>query len=138
MYIINISQEVLNKIDIKIRNMKTYDFSTLYPSIPHKKLLKEIKEVIDRTFEGMRKPFIYVSNFLKARWCNKKRSTAGGHYIDATALMNMITWLVKNTFVIVGNKIYQQVIGIPMGTDGAPFLANLFLFSYDSDLGITN
>ena len=45
--------------------------------------------------------------------------------------MNMITWLVKNTFVIVGNKIYQQVIGIPMGTDCAPFLANLFLFSYE-------
>jgi len=79
----------------------------------------------------MRKPFIYVSNFLKARWCNKKRSTAGGHYIDANTLMNMITWLVKNTFVIVGNKIYQQVIGIPMGTDCAPYLANLFLYAYE-------
>jgi len=30
MWIINNSQEVFNKLDGKIRNMKTYDFSTLY------------------------------------------------------------------------------------------------------------
>ena len=28
---------------------------------------------------------------------------------------------------------FQQTIGIPMGTDCAPYLANLFLFSYEFD-----
>jgi hypothetical protein len=32
---------------------------------------------------------------------------------------------------VIGDKVFRQVIGIPMGTDCAPFLANLFLFSYE-------
>jgi len=43
----------------------------------------------------------------------------------------MITWLIENTYVIVGDKIFRQTIGIPMGTNCAPYLANLFLYSYE-------
>ena len=31
----------------------------------------------------------------------------------------------------IGDIVFRQTIGIPMGTDCAPFLANLFLFSYE-------
>ena len=31
----------------------------------------------------------------------------------------------------VGNKVMRQAIGIPMGTNCAPFLANLLLFMYE-------
>ena len=30
-----------------------------------------------------------------------------------------------------GDSLFRQVIGIPMGTDCAPFLANLYLYSYE-------
>lgn len=43
----------------------------------------------------------------------------------------MIEWLIDNTFFSFGDKIYQQIIGIPMGTQCASFLANLFLFHYE-------
>ena len=43
----------------------------------------------------------------------------------------MINWLIDNTFVTIGYSVFQQVIGIPMGTDCAPYLANLFLFAYE-------
>jgi hypothetical protein len=33
----------------------------------------------------------------------------------------------------VGNSIFQQIIGIPMGSDPAPFFANLYLHSYESN-----
>ena len=33
----------------------------------------------------------------------------------------------------VGNQIFRQEIGIRMGTDCAPYLANLFLFVYEFD-----
>ena len=36
-----------------------------------------------------------------------------------------------NNNVTFGDKCFRQVIGIPMGTDCAPFLANLFLFAYE-------
>ena len=31
-----------------------------------------------------------------------------------------------------GAHLFRQVIGIPMGSDPAPFFANLFLYHYDS------
>ena len=43
----------------------------------------------------------------------------------------MIDWLIDNTYVTIGNSVFQQVIGIPMGTDCAPYLANLFLYAYE-------
>jgi hypothetical protein len=38
-----------------------------------------------------------------------------------------------NTFIKNGSKIRRQVRGIPMGTNCAPLLANLYLYSYESD-----
>ena len=35
---------------------------------------------------------------------------------------------INNIYVRVGNRIFKQTIGIPMGTDCVPLLANLLLF----------
>ena len=32
-----------------------------------------------------------------------------------------------------GTKLYTQVVGIPMGTNSAPLVANLFMFCYERD-----
>ena len=37
------------------------------------------------------------------------------------------------THIQIGSAVYQQTIGIPMGTDCAPLVADLFLFSYEFD-----
>ena len=42
-----------------------------------------------------------------------------------------MNWLIDNIYVTFGDQCFRQVIGIPMGTDCAPFLANLFLYSYE-------
>ena len=128
MWIINNSQEIFGKLKGKIRNVKTYDFSTLYTAIPHKKLIKELSELIKNTYKGMK------ANFIKplksgARWC--KKITGNQLHISCQSLIKMITWLIENTYVTVGDKIFRQTIGIPMGTNCAPYLANLFLYSYE-------
>ena len=43
-----------------------------------------------------------------------------------------IKYLLDNSFFKVGNYLFRQVIGIPMGSDPAPFFANLFLYFYES------
>ena len=43
-----------------------------------------------------------------------------------------IRYLVNNCFFKLGDKIFRQVIGIPMGLDPAPFMANLFLYHYEN------
>ena len=34
-------------------------------------------------------------------------------------------------YIKVGNKVFRQQVGIPMDTDCAPLLENLFLFYYE-------
>jgi hypothetical protein len=132
MWTIQNSQEIFPKLHGKIRNLKTYDFSTLYTSIPHKKLLKELAEIVTKAFHGMRQKFIKITGkSYTATWCTNISTKKGCYYINCDTLIKMITWLVNNTYVTVGKKIYQQIIGIPMGTDCAPYLANLYLFSYE-------
>ena len=48
-------------------------------------------------------------------------------------LIEMVNYLINNCYVTCGDKLFRQKIGIPMGTDCAPFLANLFLFSYENE-----
>jgi hypothetical protein len=37
--------------------------------------------------------------------------------------------LIDNTFVICGGRVFQQTFDIPMGTNCAPLVADLFLYS---------
>ena len=45
----------------------------------------------------------------------------------------MLEFLIDNIFVIFGGRVFQQTVGIPMGTNCAPLLANLFIYSYETD-----
>ena len=42
----------------------------------------------------------------------------------------MLEFLVDNIFVVFAGKVFQQIIGIPMGTNCVPLLTDLFLYSY--------
>ena len=42
--------------------------------------------------------------------------------------INMLEFLVDNLFVV-----FQQIVGIPMGTNCAPLLAGIFLYSYKAE-----
>ena len=45
----------------------------------------------------------------------------------------MIEFPVDNIFVVFGGKVFQQKIGSPMGTNCVPFLADIFLYSYEAE-----
>ena len=45
----------------------------------------------------------------------------------------MLGFLVDNIYVVFGDQVFQQSVGIPMGTNCAPLLANLFLYSYEAE-----
>ena len=48
-------------------------------------------------------------------------------------IVNMLEFLVDNIFVVFGGKVFQQIVGIPMGTNCAPLLADIFLYSYEAE-----
>ena len=44
-----------------------------------------------------------------------------------------LIYLLDNIYIRFGTKLYRQIVGIPMGTNCAPFVADLFLFCYERD-----
>ena len=44
------------------------------------------------------------------------------------SVMPLIVYLLDNIFIRFGTKLYRHTIGIPMGTNCAPLVADLFLF----------
>ena len=44
-----------------------------------------------------------------------------------------IDFLIDNIYVRFGSSVFRQVIGIPMGTNSAPLLADLFLHTFQYD-----
>ena len=57
----------------------------------------------------------------------------GDNPYTADQIHRMVEFLIDNIFVKFGGCLFRQVIGITMRTNCAPLLADLFLYSYESD-----
>ena len=114
--------------------IKSFDFSTLYTTIPHDKLKSKVKEIINQCFfhENGSLRFQYVVIGYKDTYFVRDHSDAPQKYSDADVI-NMLENLIDNIFVEFGGRIFQQTIGIPLGTNCAPLLAALFLCSYEAE-----
>ena len=63
-----------------------------------------------------------------------KKTSDSTKKIYETDIINMLEFLIENIFVIFGGRVLQQTVGIPMGTNCARLLADLFLCWYEADL----
>ena len=48
-------------------------------------------------------------------------------------MCDAFNYLFDNIFIRFGSKFYRQIVGIPVGTNCAPLVADLFLFCYERD-----
>ena len=48
-------------------------------------------------------------------------------------MCDALHYLLDNIFIRFGSKLYRQIIGIPMGINCAPLVADLSLFCYERD-----
>ena len=135
-WIIDNSQQVLSTLN-KINYFSTakcfdsYDFSTLYTSIPHAELKNALKSLIQEAYRIRDSQYIIADTNGTAYWSDIPSRTSIKHNISEDMLITFVEYLIDNIYVSIGNKVYRQCIGIPMGTDCAPLLANLFLFHYE-------
>jgi len=56
---------------------------------------------------------------------------SSGTVYDIDNVKDSLKFLIDNSYFHVGTQVYRQKIGIPMGLDPAPFLANLYLSYYE-------
>ena len=118
----------------KARQISTYDFSTLYTKIPLDKLKQVMDELTYFCFKGCPNSKLIVSvNSMEACWCHKPEKIHGKDEIpfDKQLFKECISYLLDCYFTV-GAQIFKQIIGIPMGSDPAPFMANLFLYYYSN------
>ena len=109
--------------------MSTFDFSTLYTKIPHEKLLDVMNEIVDFCFQGGTHEQLSVSK-SSAKWVSKNNRS--GLRFTRESFKKALEYLMGNCYFTLGNKIFRQIIGIPMVSDPAPYMANLFLYFYES------
>ena len=104
---------------------KVCDFSTLYTKIPPTDLKEKLKEVVTKAFKGGTNQFIRV-NKKDAHWDNSR----DGQTFSKEQIFLLIDLVIDNSFFRFGKKVFRQKIGIPMGVDPAPQMANLYLYYY--------
>lgn len=103
----------------------------LYTSIPHKDLKEEIAWVISESFNNDTRRFIHIDVWNKGSRWSKTRGKEEDLVWNKDELIGHVKWLIDNIYVVCGDSLFKQDIGIPMGTDCAPFLANLFLYAFE-------
>ena len=105
--------------------MSTYDFSTLYTTLPHNLIKEKLLGLIERTFHK-KEGKLYLA-------CNDKKTffTSADHYrgYHLWSCQNVC----DNIYIRFGPKLYRQIVGIQMSTNCAPLVADLFLFCYERD-----
>ena len=108
----------------------TYDFSTLYTTLPHNLIKEKLSELIEQKFN--REASLYFA-------CNDKKCLFTSEQPKRSKLWfcqkmcDALHYLLDNIFIRFGSKLYRQIVGIPMGTYCAPLVADLFLFCYERD-----
>ena len=107
--------------------MSTYEFSTLYTTLPHS-LIKD--KLIERAFQREGSPYL-ACNYRNAFFTSEKPKKY--HAWSCQIVCDTLTFFWDSIFIRFGTKLYKQVVGIPMGTDCAPLVADLFLFCYERD-----
>ena len=136
-WIINNRDHVLRAIDkSRVRKsakcLSSFDFSTLYTKIPHDKLIDVLGKIIDFAFKGGTRNKISVNSFGRADWLKDSDGDQSSFIYTKEMIRKSVDFLIRNSYFKLGNKLFRQDIGIPMGSDPAPAFANLFLFHYES------
>ena len=117
-----------------ITNIKSFDFSTLYTTIPHHKLNSRLATIIRNSFlhkNGNRR-YQYLVLGREGPYFVKENSDSKNNYTEED-IIKMLEFLVDNIFVVFAGKVFQQIIGIPMGTNCAPLLADIFLYLHEAE-----
>ena len=88
-------------------------------------LKEKLKITVEKAFKGGTNQYIRITTH-EASWHHSKRSDT----VSKEEIFTMIDIVVDNSYFRFGDRVYRQCIGIPMGIDPAPQMANLYLYYY--------
>ena len=133
-YIGKNSGEILNKLKSRgflASGLSTYDFSTLYITLPHNLIKEKLTELIEQTFNREGSLFIWLI-MIKMPFFTSEQPKRYKLW-SCQKICDALHYLLDDIFIRFGSKLYRQIVGIPMGANCAPLVADLFLFYYARD-----
>lgn len=89
-------------------------------------LKEKLKLIVDRAFKGGTNKYIKI-NKNQAQWSKNTSTTT----VTKEDIYEMIDYIIDNAYFKFGDTVYRQLIGLPMGIDPAPPMANLYLHYYE-------
>ena len=123
------SGEVLNKLKsrgFRATILQTYDISTLYTTLPDNLIKEKFINSIEWTFKREGSPYIACHErqaFFTSEDTKRYKLWPCQNVCEA------LIYILDNIYIKFGTKLYRQ-IGIPMGTNYAPLVADFFFFFF--------
>jgi hypothetical protein len=99
-----------------VKSVETYDFTTLYTTLEQNLIKNKLATAIRSVMKEKR----LIIGGKRCFWTN-----TGG--LDAENVISRVNFLIDNCYFTCGDLTMKQIIGIPMGLDSAPQIANLLL-----------
>ena len=76
---------------------------------------------------------LYLACYDKKAFFTSADHYRGCHLWSCQNVCDALSFLLDNIYIRFGTKLYRQIVGIPLGTNCAPLVADLFLFCYERD-----
>ena len=67
----------------------------------------------------------------KVVWASTCPNYGHWNYMSVTKFLELHKWLTTNCYIRLGNHVWKQALGIPMGFSCSPLWCNLYLMSYE-------
>lgn len=148
-FVVNSYDQVSHFLKGWVRNryssaLHTIDFSKMYTTLPHKDLIARIGNVI-REAARSRFPSGSLANVgiratrrgdsWSCKWAKGNHAVhdRDSQFIPIKLFITLVAYLVNNSYVHARGILMRQTLGIPMGTNCAPLLADLYLYWYEAN-----
>lgn len=128
------SSEVLTKLkdrDFRASSLSTYNFSTLYTTLLHHLIKEKLFDLVERIFTKL--GCLYLACNDRNAYFTSSDDNKRYEFWTCQNVCEALSFLLDNIYIRFGSKLYRQAVGIPMGINCAPLVADLFLFCYERD-----
>ena len=129
----------LERLDAAAPNLLSADFERLYTELDQGDLKAKLVWLIDKVFQLQEKTCVRVRKGMSPKWVEgnlpaKRKGRDRGvvcYTFSAQSARSLLIHLIDNAYFRVGDRVFRQVKGIPMGVSPAVYFANYYLFCYE-------
>ena len=97
----------------------------------HNLIKEKLTELSEQTFN--REGSLYLASNDKNAFFFTSEQPKRYKLWSCQKMCDALHYVLDNISIRFGSKLYRQIVGIPMGTNCAPLVADLFLFCYERD-----